>query len=180
MLTGRYVLDCDRPTGGNDYRAMMQPRFQSGNIESNLMLVDTVREIAARRGCAAAQVALAWVLGHGDHVVAIPGTTRLSHLETNLGALDCQLTDEDRASLDVLAGRVKGDRYSPGEMEGINGNGDFEIYVFRIVLHFSRKGFCRLRMRPACPRLQTHQSLHPCRLCLYSKYKNSQKFISLP
>jgi len=120
MLTGRYTSTSDRPTGETDFRAQMQPRFQPGNIESNLKLVEAIKEIAGEKGCVAAQVALAWVLGRGDHVVAIPGTTRLANLQTNLGALECHLTDVDRATLDQLADQVLGDRYSPGEMTAIN------------------------------------------------------------
>ncbi|HPI94087.1 MAG TPA: aldo/keto reductase [Deltaproteobacteria bacterium] len=120
MLTGRYTSTGDRPAGEADYRAQMQPRFQPGNIESNLNLVEAIKEIAAQKGCAAAQVALAWVLDQGDHVVAIPGTTRLANLQTNLGALDCRLTEENRARLNALADQVLGDRYSPDEMAGVN------------------------------------------------------------
>nr|HPQ45429.1 aldo/keto reductase [Syntrophales bacterium] len=120
MLTGRYISTNDLPTSETDYRAQMQPRFQSGNIEANLKLVEAIKEVATGMGCAAAQVALAWVLGQGDHVVAIPGTTRLANLETNLGVLDCRLTDEDRGVLNKLADKVLGDRYSPEEMAGVN------------------------------------------------------------
>lgn len=120
MLTGRYVTANDRPTGETDFRAQMQPRFQPGNIETNLKLVEAIREIAVQKGCAAAQVALAWVLTQGEHVVAIPGTTKLANLETNLGALDCRLTAEDRARLNKLADQVRGDRYPPEEMAALN------------------------------------------------------------
>lgn len=120
ILTGRYASTGDCPTSETDFRAQMQPRFQPGNIECNLKLVEAIKEIAAQRGCAAAQVALAWVLDHGDHVVAIPGTTKLGNLQTNLGALDCRLTEENRAALNELADRVLGDRYLPEEMAAIN------------------------------------------------------------
>jgi aryl-alcohol dehydrogenase-like predicted oxidoreductase len=120
MLTGRFASTGDRPAGETDFRAQMQPRFQPGNFESNLKLVEAIQEIAARKGCAAAQVALAWVLGQGDHVVAIPGTTKLANLQVNLGALDCRLTKEDRSALDQLADRVLGDRYTAEDMEGLN------------------------------------------------------------
>jgi aryl-alcohol dehydrogenase-like predicted oxidoreductase len=120
MLTGRYTSSGDRPTGETDFRAQAQPRFQPGNIESNLKLVEGIKAIAAQRGCVAAQVALAWVLGQGDHIVAIPGTTRIANLEANLGALDCQLTEEDRATLNGLADQVRGDRYSPEGMAAVN------------------------------------------------------------
>lgn len=120
MLTGRYTSTSDRPTMETDFRAQMQPRFQPGNIESNLKLVEAIKEIAAQNGCVAAQVALAWVLSQGDHVVAIPGTTKLANLQTNLGALDCRLTEENRATLNELADQVLGDRYSPEEMAAVN------------------------------------------------------------
>ncbi len=111
MLTGRYASAGDRPSGENDFRAQAQPRFRPENFENNINLVDAVKEIAGRKECAPAQVALAWVLEQGDHVVTIPGTTRLTNLRTNLGALDCRLTDEERATLDTLADKVLGGRY---------------------------------------------------------------------
>ncbi len=111
MLTGRYASSGDRPSDDSDFRAHMQPRFSAENFESNLALVEVIRQIAAQMQCAPAQVALAWVLGQGDHVVAIPGTTRLANLQTNLGALDCDLAQGDRARLDELADQVLGDRY---------------------------------------------------------------------
>ncbi|KPJ77859.1 MAG: aldo/keto reductase [Deltaproteobacteria bacterium SG8_13] len=120
MLTGCYTSPGERPTDETDFRAQMQPRFQPGNIESNLKLVEAIKEIAAQRGCVAAQVALAWVLGQGDHVVAIPGTTRLANLESNLGALACRLTEEDLGVLNQLAGQVLGDRYDPEGMAAVN------------------------------------------------------------
>jgi aryl-alcohol dehydrogenase-like predicted oxidoreductase len=120
MLTGRYASIGDRPTRETDFRTQMQPRFQPGNIESNLQLVTAIKEIAAQNGLVAAQVALAWVLDQGDHVVAIPGTTKLANLQTNLGALDCRLTEEDRATLNKLADQVLGDRYSPDGMAAID------------------------------------------------------------
>ena len=97
----------------------MQPRFQPGNIEANLKLVEAIKEIASGMGCEAAQVALAWVLSRGDHVVAIPGTTKLANLETNVGTLDCRLADKARGVLDTLADKVLGDRYPPEEMAAI-------------------------------------------------------------
>ena len=111
MLTGRYTSAADRPTSENDFRARMQPRFQPGNFESNRKLAEAIKEIAAHKGCVAAQVALAWVLDQGDHVVAIPGTTSLANLQSNLGALDCHLTEEDHTRLNALADQVLGDRY---------------------------------------------------------------------
>jgi len=120
MLTGRYAKTSDLPAGETDYRAQMQPRFQPGNVENNLKLVEAVKDIASRKGRPPAQVALAWVLDQGEHVAAIFGTTKTANLETNLGALDCRLTDEERSELNTLADKVMGDRYSPYEMAAVN------------------------------------------------------------
>lgn len=120
MLTGRYASTGDRPTGDMDYRSQMQPRFQPGNFEANLKLVEAVKKVAAGMGCTPAQVALAWVLNQGEHVAAITGTTKLANLESNLGALDCRLSDEDRGVLDSLADKVLGDRYNSYEMASVN------------------------------------------------------------
>jgi pyridoxine 4-dehydrogenase len=119
-MLNQCTLTGNRPTSEADFRALMQPRFQPGNIESNLKLVEVIKEIAAQKGCMAAQVALAWVLDQGDHVVAIPGTTKLANLQTNVGALDCRLTEENRAALNELADQVLGDRYLPEEMARVN------------------------------------------------------------
>jgi len=120
MLTGRYASASDRPTGEADFRAHMQPRFQPENFESNLKLVTAIKEIADQKGVTAAQVALAWVLDQGDHIVAIPGTTQLANLESNLGALDCHLSEGHRAVLNDLADQVHGDRYTPEAMAAID------------------------------------------------------------
>lgn len=120
MLTGRYTAPGDRPTAETDFRAQAQPRFQPGNIETNLNLVEAIKEIAFHRGCTASQVALAWVLGQGDHIVAIPGTTKLANLESNLAALDCRLTEEDLGVLNNLADQVQGERYTPEAMSSVN------------------------------------------------------------
>ena len=62
------------------------PRFYAENYAANLKLLDGYRASPQDAGCSMAQLALAWVLSRGDHVVAIPGTTSLAHLEENLAA----------------------------------------------------------------------------------------------
>jgi aryl-alcohol dehydrogenase-like predicted oxidoreductase len=89
------------------------PRFQADALEENLAIADRVREVADRLGATAAQVALAWVLTQGEHVIPIPGTKRLAYLEENLGAADLRLTDEDLAELDALP-EPTGARYGAG------------------------------------------------------------------
>jgi aryl-alcohol dehydrogenase-like predicted oxidoreductase len=83
-------------------RRHAHPRFQEGNFEKNLALLEPIAAIARAKGCTPAQVALAWVLSRGDGIVPIPGTKRRSYLEQNVGALDVVLTEEDCAELDAV------------------------------------------------------------------------------
>ena len=96
------------------------PRFQGENFAKNLELVERVREIAAARGVAASQLALAWVLAQGPDVVPIPGTKRLAYLHENIGALDVVLSPADLAALDAVApiGAAAGARYA--DMSTVN------------------------------------------------------------
>jgi aryl-alcohol dehydrogenase-like predicted oxidoreductase len=66
-------------------------------------------------------IALAWVIGRGEHILALTGTTKLEHLKANLGACDLELSHAERMTLDALAARVLGDRYDTWGMAGING-----------------------------------------------------------
>ncbi|MBB3893546.1 aryl-alcohol dehydrogenase-like predicted oxidoreductase [Phenylobacterium haematophilum] len=118
MLTGAFSRD-HRPTG-TDYRAAQSPRFQGEAFEANLALVEEIEKLAAARGAAASQVALAWVLAANPNVVAIPGTTRLANLKSNLGAADVALTAAETAGLDALAAKVAGTRYDARGMTMVN------------------------------------------------------------
>ena len=118
MLTGAFSRD-HRPTG-TDYRAAQSPRFQGEASEANLALVEEIEKLAAARGAAASQVALAWVLAANPNVVAIPGTTRLANLKSNLGAADVALTAAETAGLDALAAKVAGTRYDARGMNMVN------------------------------------------------------------
>ncbi len=100
----------------DDFRRY-HPRFAGDNLEANIAIVEVIDEIAAQHDATAAQVALAWVHGAGEDVAPIPGTKRRTYLEQNVGALDVQLSDEDRERLD-LAGQVAGDRYA--DMSSVN------------------------------------------------------------
>jgi aryl-alcohol dehydrogenase-like predicted oxidoreductase len=89
------------------------PRFQGQNLDRNLELVDRVRELAGQKGCTPAQLALAWLLAQGQHIVPIPGTKKRDRLAENLGAVGVELTAEDLRLLDELApaGAAAGARY---------------------------------------------------------------------
>ncbi|MCW3038877.1 MAG: aldo/keto reductase family oxidoreductase [Solirubrobacterales bacterium] len=85
----------------DDFRAK-NPRFTPEALAANLKLVDVVKEVAARLQATPAQVALAWVLDQGEHVVPIPGTRRLGRLEENAGAARLTLDAEARGVLNAL------------------------------------------------------------------------------
>ena len=95
-----------------DIRCSM-PRFAPEHYAANLALLAGVRAVAAEAGCTVAQLALAWLLSRGAHVLAIPGTTSVPHLQENMGALQVRLSPEQVARLDTLVntGTVSGSRY---------------------------------------------------------------------
>ncbi len=96
----------------DDYRREV-PRFQGENFARNLELVERVHALAREKGCTPAQLALAWVLSRGPHVVPIPGTRRIRNLEENLGALQVALSAADLMRIEAVlpAGRAAGARY---------------------------------------------------------------------
>jgi aryl-alcohol dehydrogenase-like predicted oxidoreductase len=105
----------------DDYRRF-SPRFQGENFRKNLDVVEHVHEIARRKGCTPAQLALAWVLACSDEIIPIPGTKRRAYLEENLGALDVDLTQQDLEQINRImpSGVAAGPRY-PEAMMGLVG-----------------------------------------------------------
>jgi aryl-alcohol dehydrogenase-like predicted oxidoreductase len=118
MLTGAFSKDW-KPDGP-DFRSAMAPRFAGEALEANLALVAEIETLARAKNVNAGQVALAWVLSRGEHIVAIPGTTRLANLESNLAAADLRFTADEAARLDNLAARVQGQRYNERGMGAVN------------------------------------------------------------
>ena len=120
FLTGAITKPED--LAADDYRRS-SPRFQGENFAKNLELAKTVQALAAKRGCSAGQLALAWVLAQGDDLVPIPGTKRRSYLEENAAAVELVLSP---AELDELAsvfpaGAAAGSRYPENMMKVLNG-----------------------------------------------------------
>jgi len=111
FLGGRFNKLQDLAKG--DWR-LNHPRFQGENFEKNLALVDRLRELAAKRGCTPAQLALAWLLSAHDDVVPIPGTSNPARLEENAAAADIHLSADDLDSIDRLSpkGVAAGTRYN--------------------------------------------------------------------
>lgn len=117
MLTGRFKT---QTLSDGDWR-LTTPRYQGDAYAANVALVDEIEAVALNKSCTPAQVALAWVIGRGQHIMALTGTTKLKNLTSNLGAYDVELSMDEQASLDALADRVMGDRYDEWGMAGING-----------------------------------------------------------
>jgi aryl-alcohol dehydrogenase-like predicted oxidoreductase len=117
MLTGRFKTGT---LGKADWR-LTTPRFQGDAFAANVALVEEIEAVAAQNLCTPAQVALAWVIGRGEHIMALTGTTKLENLTSNLGAYDVKLSEDDLTTLNALADRVKGARYDEWGMASING-----------------------------------------------------------
>jgi aryl-alcohol dehydrogenase-like predicted oxidoreductase len=117
FLSGRFSstdeLDED------DYRRY-GPRFTGTNLEANQQLAARVRELAGERGITPAQLALAWVLHRGEHIVPIPGTKRVSYLEENLAAAEVELDDADVERIAGAIPQAAGERYPEPVMRSVN------------------------------------------------------------
>jgi aryl-alcohol dehydrogenase-like predicted oxidoreductase len=102
----------------DDYRRTA-PRFQGENFQRNLDLVSQVSEIAKEKRCTPAQLALAWVLAQGEHIVPIPGTKRRKYLRENVDALDVILNADDLQRIDEVAPKdvAAGSRYPEAMMK---------------------------------------------------------------
>ncbi len=121
FLTGQ-VNRAEEYAGSGDARAN-HPRFQGGNFDRNLRLVEVIAQVAASHGVTPAQVALAWLLGRGEDVVPIPGAKRRRWVEENVAATQLELPAADVARLDecFAPGAVAGERYAPAMMKLLAG-----------------------------------------------------------
>src|SRR3954454_23303239 len=110
FLTGK--IDASTKFDSTDFRAVV-PRFSEQNRKANQALVDAITKFAEQKQAAPAQIALAWLLAKAPWIVPIPGTTKLSRLEENLGGAAIQLTDDDLRSLQEASSAIKveGERY---------------------------------------------------------------------
>lgn len=111
FLTGTITSTAEM--GDKDFRKT-NPRFQPGNLERNLELTDKVRQLAAARGCTAAQFALAWLLAQWEGIVPIPGTRKIANLDSNAAAADLILSDEELRAIEAVfpPGAAAGARYA--------------------------------------------------------------------
>jgi aryl-alcohol dehydrogenase-like predicted oxidoreductase len=99
------------------------PRFTPEAIRANFAIVEAIRSFGSTRGMTNAQVALAWILGKGDDLVSIPGTTKLSHMEENMRTLEFPLSQDEIAELDRIldAIPITGARYPASQQNRVGG-----------------------------------------------------------
>ncbi|XP_014516860.1 probable aldo-keto reductase 1 [Vigna radiata var. radiata] len=72
-----------------------QPRLQGENFDKNKIIYSRIEKLAEKHGCTSSQLALAWILGQGDDVVPIPGTTKIKNLDSNIGSFEVKLSKDD-------------------------------------------------------------------------------------
>ena len=110
FLTGK--IDADTKFDSTDFRSSV-PRFSEENRRANQALVDVIRSFAEQKKVTPAQIALAWLLAKKPWIVPIPGTTKLTRLEENLGAAAIELTPDDVRALEDASSKIKleGARY---------------------------------------------------------------------
>jgi aryl-alcohol dehydrogenase-like predicted oxidoreductase len=101
-----------------DIRVVRMPRYQEGNLEKNLTLVEALRQIGNEKGASPAQLAIAWVRSRGPDILPVLGARRRDQLKETLGALDLKLDAADIARIDaaVAPDRIAGTRYDAPQM----------------------------------------------------------------
>jgi len=120
FLTG--AIQRPEDLDADDFRRS-NPRFQGENFARNLALVEKVTELAKQKGVAPSQLALAWVLAQGEHIVPIPGTKRRRYLEENIAAAELTLSAAELAAIEAVfpLQAAAGARYGAESMTYING-----------------------------------------------------------
>ena len=115
FLSGDIRRTQDLPDGD---RRHDHPRFHEEHMQRNLTLLQPLDALTEEKGCTQAQIALAWVLSRGNDLIPIPGSRRIDHLESNVGALDVSLSDADCARLEEVfeIGVTSGTRYPEKQM----------------------------------------------------------------
>ncbi|MBM9510150.1 aldo/keto reductase [Actinacidiphila acididurans] len=114
-----FITGTAKPAGQYEATDMrnVDPRWQPGNFEKNVEAVDRLAELAAAKGATVSQLALAWLLTRGEHIVPIPGTRSPKRIQENAGAADIALTDTDLKAIDgILPQGGFGARYPEGRV----------------------------------------------------------------
>jgi aryl-alcohol dehydrogenase-like predicted oxidoreductase len=119
FLTGK--MDENTKFGSSDFRSTL-PRFTPEALKANQAVVDLLGRIAKQKGATPAQIALAWLLAQKPWIVPIPGTTKVSRLDENIGSVAIKLTSHELREIDNAASKitVEGDRY-PEHLQRLTG-----------------------------------------------------------
>ena len=114
LLSGRVPA----PSTKGDLRIVRMPRFQQGNLEKNLLLVEALRQIGNEKGASPAQLAIAWARSRGTDIVPVLGARSREQLKETLGALELKLDAADIARIDaaVSPSETAGTRYDAPQM----------------------------------------------------------------
>jgi aryl-alcohol dehydrogenase-like predicted oxidoreductase len=115
LISGHW--SAERSGQRRDFRSMT-PRFSGDNLSHNLGLVEKLRDIAGRKGCSVAQLAIAWVMAQGTDIIPLVGARRRERLAESLGATDIVLTAEELAEIGRAIPRdaAAGARYAAAQM----------------------------------------------------------------
>ncbi|MFZ6647364.1 aldo/keto reductase [Undibacterium sp. TJN25] len=119
LLSGHWSMQRNGTT--SDFRSI-SPRFQNGNLERNLALVEALRSVAESKGITVAQAAIGWVLAQGEDIVPLIGARKRERLQEALGSLSLVLTAADLAHIEqaVPVDAVAGDRYDKHAMASLD------------------------------------------------------------
>ncbi len=114
LISGHWQKDSGQK---GDFRTV-SPRFQAGNVEKNLELVEALRQIAEAKGASIAQIAIAWVAAQGKEIVPVIGARRRDRLAEALGALSVDLSQADMAAIEraIPKDAAAGGRYPESQL----------------------------------------------------------------
>jgi aryl-alcohol dehydrogenase-like predicted oxidoreductase len=117
FLSG-YLNENTKYNPANDNRPTL-PRYQPDAIKANWVMIDTLAAFGNQRGLTPAQVALAWLLALKPFIIPIPGTTKVAHLQENLGSAYFEFAPDELKKLteDLSTIKIVGDRYTGAQAE---------------------------------------------------------------
>jgi aryl-alcohol dehydrogenase-like predicted oxidoreductase len=119
FLTGK--INANTTFDRSDFRSTV-PRLSPENLKANLVFVDYIKKIAARKMATPAQIALSWLLAQKPWIVPIPGTTKMHRLKENIGSRIIRLTPEELKEIETEVSKIefRGNRYSEGAAKTID------------------------------------------------------------
>ncbi len=107
----------------NDFRKAL-PRYQQQYQENNQNLTRAFADLAAKKGCSPAQLALAWLLAQGDNIIPIPGTKKREKLKDNAGSVNVELSAADLEAIELVIAAYPntGERYNEANLKWVDKN----------------------------------------------------------